>query len=278
MFKRYPLITFFTLTYALTWLAWLPLALRGPVYGDRLSYLHFLGSLGPLVSAFVMTGLLSGRSGLRDLLGRAFRWRVASGWHLLAWFGPAALYAIAAVVVRLVWREWPQLSQFGHSEEFAQLAMPVYWVLSIVCYGFGEEVGWRGFALPRLQQKYSGLTSAVILSLFWAVWHLPVFWFSVGMSKMGPAEIVGWYFSLLTGSVLLTWMYNGARGSVLIVAVFHAMLDVAMTSPSPGSLSTVMGALLTIWGVVSIGALVRAKPPKTPLQAPRQEPERRRMS
>jgi membrane protease YdiL (CAAX protease family) len=149
------------------------------------------------------------------------------------------------------------LSQFGHSEEFAQLAVPAYWVLSLICYGFGEEIGWRGFALPRLQQKYNGLMSAVIMSVFWALWHLPAFFFSTGLSQMGPAEIFGWYMSMLTGTLLLTWMNNGSRGSVLIVAVFHAMLDVAMTSPAPGSLSTVMGAALTVWGVFSIRGLVR---------------------
>lgn len=259
MLKRYSLITFFALAYALTWLAWLPLALRGPVYGDRLSYLHFLGSLGPLLSAFAVTGLVSGQSGIRELLGRVFRWKVPVAWHLLAWCGPAALYAIAAVVARVVWGQWPPFSQFGHSEEFSQLAVPVYWALSVICYGFGEEVGWRGFALPRLQQKYSQLTSAAVLSIIWALWHLPVFWFSTGLSQMGPAEIFGWYISLLTGSVLLTWMYNGARGSVLIVAVFHATLDVAMTSPAPESLSTVMGALLTIGGVFCIRALIRSQ-------------------
>lgn len=257
MLKRYPLITFIATTYALTWLAWLSLALRGPVYGDRLSYLHFLGSLGPLASAFAVTGLASGRAGVRDLLGRLLRWNVPAGWHLLAWFGPAALYAVGAVVLRVVWGQWPPFSQFGRSEEFAQLAVPVYWVLSILSYGFGEEVGWRGFALPRLQQKYGQLASAVILSLIWALWHLPVFAFSTGMSQMGPAEIFGWYISLLTGSVLLTWMYNGARGSVLIVAVFHAALNVAMTSPAPQGLSTLMGALLTVWGVFSVRALVQ---------------------
>lgn len=257
MSKRYPLLTFFALAYALTWLAWLPLALRGPVYGDRLSYLHFLGSLGPLVSAVAVTGLVSGESGVRELLGRVFRWKVPAVWHLLAWFGPAALYAIAAVTVRVVWGQWPPFSQFGQSEEFSQLAVPIYWVLSLICYGFGEEVGWRGFALPRLQQKYSQLTSTVILSIVWALWHLPVFSFSTGLSQMGPAEIFGWFISLLTGSVLLSWMYSGTRGSVLIVAVFHATLDVAMTSPAPGSLSTVMGALLTMWGVFCIRALRR---------------------
>lgn len=257
MLKRYPLITFVAFAYALTWLAWLPLALRGPVYGGHLSYLHFLGSLGPLLSAFAVTGLVLGRSGVRELLRRVFRWKVPVGWHLLAWSGPAALYAIAAVVARVVWGQWPPFSQFGHSEEFAQLAAPVYWVLSIICYGFGEEVGWRGFALPRLQQKYSQLTSTVILSMIWALWHLPAFWFSTGLSHMGPAEIFGWFISLLTGSVLLTWMYNGTRGSILIVAVFHATLDVAMTSPAPDRLSTVMGALLTVGGVFCIRALIR---------------------
>jgi len=258
--KRHPVIAFSVLAYALTWLAWLPLALRGPVYGDRLSYLHFLGSLGPLASAFAMTGLLSGWPGIQELVGRVFRWKVHLSWHLLAWCGPAALYAIAAVVVRVVWGQWPPFSQYGHSEEFAELSLPVYWLLSLICYGFGEEVGWRGFLLPRLQQKYSGLTSAIVLSVIWALWHLPVFSFSAGLSQMGPAEILGWYISLLTGTVLLTWMYNGARNSVLIVAAFHAALDVAMTSPGPDSLSTVTGALLTIWGVFCIRTLIRPQP------------------
>jgi uncharacterized protein len=257
MLKRYPLITFVVLTYALTWLAWMPLAIRGPIYGDRLSYLHFLGSFGPLVSAFAVTGLLSGWPGVRELLSRILKWKVPVGWHLIAWFAPAALYIIAAVVVRVGWGQWPAFGRFGTSEEYAQLAVPVYWLLSILCYGFGEEVGWRGFALPRLQQNYSKLISTVFISVIWAAWHIPVFSFSTGFSQMGPAEIFGWYISLLTGSVLLTWMYNGTRGSILIVAVFHASLDVAMTSPAPDSLSTVVGAFLTIWGVFSIRYLIR---------------------
>lgn len=259
MLKRYPLIAFVILAYLITWLVWLPLAIRGPIYGDRLSYLHFLGSLGPLASAFVVTRLAAGRLGVLEMMGRLFKWKIPVGWHLLAWFGPAALYAVASAAVRLAWGQWPVFSQFGHSEEFAQLAVPVYWVLSIICYGFGEEVGWRGFALPRLQRKFGKLAATVILSLIWAAWHLPVFSFSVSFSHMGPAEIFGWYFSLLTGSILLTWMYNGSRGSVLIVAVFHATLDIAMTSPAPDSLMTVMGAVLTVWGIFSIRYLIRPR-------------------
>jgi len=256
MIKRSPMTAFFVLAYALTWAAWLPLALRGPVYGDNLSYLHLLGGLGPMVAALVVTGLTSGREGLRELLGRIFMWRVPAGWHLLAWLSPVALYLVAAVVVRVGWGEWPLLSQFGKSTEYPQLAVPLYWLANIFFYGFGEEVGWRGFALPRLQKTRNGLTSAVILSVFWALWHLPLFAFSGGMSTMGPAEVFGWYVSLLTGSVLLTWMFNGSGGSVLIVAVFHGMLDVAITSPSPGDLSTVMGAMLTTWGIFSIRFLI----------------------
>lgn len=67
----------------------------------------FLGSLGPLASAFAVTGLASGRAGVRELLGRLLRWNVPAGWHLLAWFGPAALYAVGAVVLRVVWGQWP---------------------------------------------------------------------------------------------------------------------------------------------------------------------------
>ena len=123
----------------------------------------------------------------------------------------------------------------------------------LVFYGFGEEVGWRGFALPRLQTgRRSALTAALILGLFWAAWHIPLFSFAMGFESMELVVIPAWAFSMVTGSVLLAWIYNSSGGSVSIVAIFHSMPDIATTSPAGPQLAAVMGALLTIWGLAML--------------------------
>ena len=75
----------------------------------------------------------------------------------------------AAYAVRLVWDVWPDFRLFGRTEEYPQLPLLVWWAANIFFYGFGEEVGWRGFALPRLQKKYNALTATAFLSVFWTI-------------------------------------------------------------------------------------------------------------
>jgi uncharacterized protein len=89
----------------------------------------------------------------------------------------------------------------------------------------------------------------------WAIWHLPLFAFADGMAAMGPAEVVGWLASIVTGAFLLTFVYLRSGGSVLAVALFHGTLDILINSPTGGPLQMVMGALVTVAGILCIGAL-----------------------
>jgi membrane protease YdiL (CAAX protease family) len=253
MARRHPLMLFFVLAFAFSWVVWAPAVLlsRGASEPQTSAALLYLGGgLGPMVSAFVVTALAGGSAGVGELLGRVFRWRVEVGWWGVAVAGPAILFLAAAVISRLLFGGWPELGEFGRSEEFAFLGLLPYWAANIVFFGFGEEVGWRGFALPRLQTgRRSALTAALILGLFWAAWHIPLFSFAMGLKNMGLVAIPGWFFSILIGSVLLAWIYNSTGGSVLIVAIFHGTLDIAITSPAGPQLANVMGALVTIWGL-----------------------------
>lgn len=202
-----------------------------------------------MVSAFVVTALVGGYAGVRELLGRVFRWRVSLGWWVVATLGTPILFLVGAVISLLLFGGWPDLGEFGRSDEFAFLGLLPYWLANIVFFGFGEEVGWRGFALPRLQTGRNALVASLILSLFWAGWHIPLFSFVMGFESMGLAAVPGWFFFMVTGSVLLAWIYNGTGGSVLIVAIFHGTLDITINSPSGPQLANIMGALVTVWGL-----------------------------
>jgi uncharacterized protein len=256
MLHRYPLLFFFLLSYAISWSVWSPLILakQGIIPYQPPQYLHLVGSLGPALAALIMTRVCSGSVGLRDLLRRMFEWRVAPRWHAIAWFSPFLLFFVAVLLTG--WNSWEPQS-FGRSAEYPELPALLYGVASILFYGWGEETGWRGFALPHLQTHQSALKATVILSLGWALWHLPLFGFTPGFSRMGVAEVLGWYFSILTGAILLTWLTNSTRGSVLIAAIFHGTMDIVFVSPASPSIANALGALITVWG---IAVLVIARP------------------
>jgi CAAX protease family protein len=251
--KGHPLVLFFALAFAFSWVAWAPAVVlsRGPSEPQTLAaLLHLLGSLGPMLSAFLVTALAGGLAGVRELLRRVFRWGVGLGWWIVAVLGTPILFLLGAVVCRFLFGGWPQFAEFGRSEEFAFLGLLPYWLANIFFFGFGEEVGWRGFALPRLQTgPRSALVAALILSLFWAAWHIPLFSFAMGLEGMGLAAIAGWLFSIATGSILLAWLYNSTGGSILIVAIFHGTLDITIGSPAGPAIASVMGALVTFWGL-----------------------------
>src|SRR5215204_4752446 len=122
--KGHPLVLFFVLAFALSWVAWAPAVVlsRGPSEPRTLAaLLHLLSGLGPMLSAFVVTALAGGSVGLGELLGRVFRWRVGVGWWVVAVLGPPVLFLLGAVVCRLLFGGWPEIGEFGRSEEFAFL-------------------------------------------------------------------------------------------------------------------------------------------------------------
>jgi uncharacterized protein len=247
MLRRYPLLFFFLLSYAISWSIWLPLLLakQGIILDRPPQYLHLLGSLGPAVAALITTRICSGSVGLRDLWRRMFDWRVAPRWYAIALL-PFWLFFGAVLFTR---SNYWQPQSFGHSAEYPELPALLYGIASIIFYGWGEETGWRGFALPHLQTHQSALKATVILSFGWALWHLTLFGFMPGFSRMGVAGVLGWYFSLLTGAIILTWLTNSTRGSIPIAAIFHGTMDIVFVAPASPSITNALGALITIWGI-----------------------------
>lgn len=249
---------FLMLAFGLSWLAWAPLVLAALRGGQATRYFHLVGGMGPAIAALVMAGL-SGRSTLRELVHRADPRRTPSMWLALAVLAPIGLYVIAVTILRVAGQPWPRLADVGASKEYPELGRALYWAANILCYGYGEEIGWRGYLLRTLQVRRKPLVAALIVSVVWSFWHLPLFWFAAGMLAMGPAEIAGWFFSMVTGSVLMTWLFNSSGGSVAAVALFHGVLDIVMGSPGHPMTVNIMGGVLTVWGIAAAFRTERVK-------------------
>ena len=244
--KNHPLLIFFFLAYALSWMVEIPLALRAQgVIQVKISFpLHYLAAYGPLLSALIVTGLTGGSRGLRDLLGRMIKWQVSLGWWLVA-FAPLGLYIAVAATLWFIRRVPIDLVTMGQVEFLPALglaALPM-WVLT---FGIGEETGWRGFALPRLQESRSALHATIILWVLWALWHLPLFFYSYDVSVL-PGFLIG----LLAGAIILTWLYNSTEGSVLMVALWHGAFNftTACVTCKTGFGAAIVSTMVMVWAV-----------------------------
>jgi uncharacterized protein len=248
------LIWFFALAYAISWLIWSPLWL--PALGlhglPSLPFNHALGGLGPMLAAILCTAGRNGRSGLNALGAQVFTLR-GLGYLLVALLGPFVLAVLSIALSALLNGTEFDLQGLARNKEFPQWSLAMLFAYNLLFFGFGEEVGWRGYALPRLQRTHNALWSSVWLTLFWAAWHLPLFLYRPGYTNMDAAGAIGWLVSLFTGSVLLTWLFNSTRGSILAVAVFHASVDIPFTAELPDArVVGYLGMFITLWGITTV--------------------------
>lgn len=249
LIRRHPLVAYFVLACVISWVAVAPLIAAGlglTEWNPSPSW-HSLGALGPMAAAVLVTAAMAGRSGLAEFWSRLARWRVGPVWWLLA-VSPVVLCAAAYFAMRIAG---------ARLESFAALrsafANPV-WVsgmfLASLAYGLGEEPGWRGFALPRLQHGRSALVATIILSVGWGLWHVPYFLYRYHLQSV--TEYVGFYLGLFAGAVWLTFLYNSTGGSTLLVVVWHTVWNaVALVAIA---LSPTLVALTS--GLIMLGGIV----------------------
>ena len=224
-------------------------------------YLHLIGGLGPAAAGLIVTAAVRGPDGVRKLVRACVAWRGRLGWLALAALGPLVLFGLAVVAARVLDGTWPRLDQFGASTEYAAMPIALYWAANLLFYGYGEEIGWRGFLQPWLQRRHTALTAAVAVSVAWALWHLPLFGITPTYRAMPAIGFVGFYLSLLVGALILAWLIITSGGSILVVAVFHAVFDIATNTPTTTQMiPTLMGAAVTIAGLATIPYLARIRP------------------
>lgn len=228
---RHPLITFFTLAFGISWLAWTPYILSL----DGLGVLHFrypdflIGNqltailpgayLGPLTAAFTVTAITEGREGLRRWRRRLFQFRAGVRWYV---------FALLAVPIAIL---LGTLAMDGAEDALRMpslMLLAVYvpaLVAQVLTTGLAEEPGWRDFALTRLQDRHHPLVATLILGVLWAGWHAPLFLTPWGGPNVGAETLSLFTVVALEMSVLITLVYNKGRQSVPLVMLLHCSIN-----------------------------------------------------
>ena len=217
------LVWFFLLTFLISWVCF---AAAAAISGETASLpsnlsvlggaLYLLGAIAPSLVALALAARAEGRSGVQALLHQIFKPPVAVGWYIFAAIYMVAVKLTVSVLHRLVTGGWPP---FGE--------IPVYLMLGALIVSTpvqaGEELGWRGYALPRLADKFGLGTASIILGIIWACWHLP-FFFIPASDTFGQSFPV--YLSQVTAlSVAMAWLYWRTNGSLLPVMLLHAAVN-----------------------------------------------------
>ena len=254
LIKKYPAISMFVLAMAIGGGMIAPMV-AGVVPSDSMFLL--IAAYSASLAGVILTAIVSGKGGLREMFGRLLIWRVGIGWWAFALFAVVLMYLGGMILASLFSESTMDLSHVPPLYMF----IPGFIIKFFLDAGLGEELGWRGFLLPRLQARHSALVSSIIVGIVWGFWHLPLFLLE-GMSptyEFGQAygvvpSLLGLtFFITVPWAILFTWFYNNTKGSLLLAFVFHssqAWFDLFM---DPNNL---LGPYLGYTAIMTVTAIV----------------------
>lgn len=258
--NRYQISIFFVLTFLLSWFPW-----YAGIAPEAMT-------MGPSIAAFILVLIIGGKKGFIDLVRPFGRWRARIGLWIAAIFGPAALYLIGLGVHLLLGGEAPLFTMIR--DELGLIPLYLVMVVLMPWQGpVGEEFGWRGFALPKLQSKYGPLTASLVIGIVWGFWHLPDFFAPLGVvgaltASIGLIFIPLYALGTIANSIFMTWLYNKSKSSALIAGIiWHASInfwapvllsDSSLVAAREGThLPTIAPKLyLTVLAVQVVGAVI----------------------
>ena len=228
LIAKRPLGSFVVINYLISWSFLYPCyqAILNAEEGTfpPLALIGLVGAFGPTLAAIIIEGVQNGKQGVKALLRKAVIWRVSWYWYLFVLLVPMALYGAA------VWSSGLFGFQLGPSNMQEGLGSVIPFFLLALPFGpMAEELGWRGFMLPRLLQKYDLWRSSLLVGLVWTFWHIASFTFP-GAAIPSVFEVDAWtillyLFHVCSTTLLMTYVFLKTRGSVLIAILFHAALN-----------------------------------------------------
>lgn len=241
------------LAYALAWIFWIPVALTQQDYQESplLLAVVFLGVLGPGIAGIVLTYREQGREGGRDFWRRVFDFRrISLQWYALILLIYPALHLISIAINAWLGGNPPQFAFIKEA-----IAMPAGVLVVVILYLIQsalEELGWRGYMLDRLQAIWKPLTASLVIGIFHAFWHLPLFWIvGTNQSRYLSAVDFSLFFAfVVAGSFYSTWCYNANHRSTLAVILLHTAANLALdTFLLPGKGEYIFKMLIALTAV-----------------------------
>ncbi len=256
--RRRSLIAYFALAYLISWAIEVPLALSYQgIIATRIPFaLHYLASFGPLLAAVIVTLATEGLPGLPSLF-RGLLPRASSAGEVrrdpvygLFAVAPVVVFALIVAATALAGGIRPDLRSLGQPDYLPNIGILPTAGLWLLTFGLGEEVGWRGFVLPRLQADRPAFAASLLLGVLWAGWHLPALFYRDTYIAMGWMVIPMLLTVAAVGAVVYTWLYNGTGGNLLWLVLFHGLFD--FFSVWEGGIigaGPVMTVLMVFWAV-----------------------------
>lgn len=208
--NRYSILIFIFLAFAISWGTLLITSDMGST----------IAKFGPSLAGVITIALVGGRLGILQLLKRLATWRVNVVWYGVALLGPSVIWLLALWIGYVTDGVLPEpdltkLSAF----------IPLFLTALFLGGGFGEELGWRGFMLPKLQERLSPITSSLVIGLIWGAWHAPVFLFAGAERSGGLVSFVLFTILVICLSVIFTWVFNNSKEGLIIPLLLHASLN-----------------------------------------------------
>jgi membrane protease YdiL (CAAX protease family) len=256
--------TFFILTYLLSWLIWIPLDLSH--FGIRpfhiseglSSIVRLLGVLMPAIAALILTSRTGGQREIRSLLGRLAIWRVGWSWWAAAVLVQPILLVGAGLAYNWIWGN-PAVTLITGGT----IATFIINIIFLAIATLGEEIGWRGVALPGLQSQRNAFKSSLILGFLWAAWHIPFWLLLDSFDQFGWTYLVLNFLFILPGTFYITWFFNHSRSSLLLPVAFHLSFNIVNTALFPVTSTPAAFTLFIIieWAITLL-IIRRLEPPQ----------------
>lgn len=214
--KKYEIPLYLIITFLFTWIFWsIAFTLNGAF--------RLVGAFMPSVMAIIFTSYFYGKKGIKELLKKLTIWKVNPLFYVFALFYTAASIYIPSFICISTGANYKihinnQISVFHLNNPFTILAF----FLAIIVFGgpLGEELGWRGFVLPKLQKKFTPLISSIILGFIWTCWHIPMFLFHIEGYNI---NFIVYLLQTIYLTIIITWLYNHTNGSLLIPILYHSV-------------------------------------------------------